>query len=48
MQTSFWNDTVLAPLRRFADQALGFLINNLLAMIVVVARGTSSLRHGGR
>jgi hypothetical protein len=39
MQTSFWNDTVLAPLRRFADQALGFLINNLLAMIVVLAVG---------
>lgn len=39
MQTSFWNDTVLEPLRRFANEALGFLLKNLLAMLVVLALG---------
>ena len=39
MQTSFWNDTVLEPLRRFANEALSFLLNNFLAMLVVLALG---------
>jgi hypothetical protein len=39
MQTDFWNDGVLEPLRRFADQALDFLTNNLLAMLAILALG---------
>jgi hypothetical protein len=39
MQSTFWNDTILEPLRRFADQALAFLLNNLLAMLVVLVVG---------
>jgi hypothetical protein len=39
MQTSFWNDSVVAPLRHFANEALGFLLNNLLAMLLVLALG---------
>jgi hypothetical protein len=39
MQTNFWNDAVLEPLRRFADQAFGFLTTNLLAMVTVLAIG---------
>jgi hypothetical protein len=39
MQTDFWNQSILQPLRRFLDQALTFLTNNLLAMLVVLAVG---------
>jgi mechanosensitive ion channel-like protein len=39
MDTHFWNDAVLEPLRRFADLALAFLFNNFLAMLVVLFVG---------
>jgi hypothetical protein len=39
MDGSFWNDAILEPLRRFGGQALDFLLNNLLAMVVVLVLG---------
>jgi hypothetical protein len=39
MQTSFWNDTIFEPLRRFGEQARDFLLNNFLGMLVVLAAG---------
>ena len=39
MDRSFWDDSVLEPLRRFTDQALAFVLNNLLAMLVVLLVG---------
>jgi hypothetical protein len=39
MNATFWNDAILEPLRRFAGLALGFLLNNLLGMVVVLFVG---------
>jgi len=39
MNDSFWDSSVLEPLRRFVDQAISFLLHNLLAMIVVLLVG---------
>ena len=39
MDTNFWNDAILEPLRRFAGLALAFLLNNFLAMLVVLLLG---------
>ncbi|HEY7685630.1 MAG TPA: hypothetical protein VH833_05925 [Gemmatimonadales bacterium] len=39
MDTNFWNDAILEPLRRFAGLALAFLLNNFLAMLVVLLVG---------
>ena len=39
MDRSFWDDAIVEPLRRFVDQAMGFLLNNLLAMVVVLLVG---------
>lgn len=39
MNSSFWHDSILEPLRRFVDQALIFLLNNFLAMLLVLAVG---------
>ena len=39
MQRDFWNEAIVEPLRRFAGEALGFLTNNLLAMLAVLAVG---------
>ena len=39
MNATFWNDAILEPLRRFAGLALGFLLNNLLGMLVVLFVG---------
>lgn len=39
MNKTFWEEAVLEPLRRFVDQALGFLLNNFLAMVVVLLAG---------
>ncbi|MGH7537568.1 MAG: mechanosensitive ion channel family protein [Gemmatimonadales bacterium] len=39
MDTTFWNDAILEPLRRFVDEALAFLMNNFLAMLVVLLLG---------
>lgn len=39
MNANFWSDAILEPLRRFADLALAFLLNNFLAMLVVLLVG---------
>lgn len=39
MDTNFWNDAILEPLRRFAGLALAFLLNNFVAMLVVLLVG---------
>jgi hypothetical protein len=39
MDASFWNDALFEPLRRFGSQALDFLLNNFLAMLVVLLIG---------
>jgi hypothetical protein len=39
MNSSFWQDAVLDPLRRFTNEALTFLLNNFLAMVVVLLVG---------
>jgi len=39
MDTTFWETAILEPLRRFVDQALTFLLNNFLAMLVVLVAG---------
>ena len=39
MQQNFWDSAILDPLRRFVDQALTFLLHNLLAMVVVLLVG---------
>jgi hypothetical protein len=39
MNANFWNDAILEPLRRFAGLALAFLLNNFLAMMVVLLAG---------
>jgi hypothetical protein len=39
MNMTFWDDTIFEPLRRFVDQAMGFLLNNMLAMVVVLLVG---------
>lgn len=39
MDTNFWNDAILEPLRRFAGLALAFVLNNLLGMLVVLFVG---------
>lgn len=39
MNSAFWQDAILEPLRRFVSQALTFLLNNFLAMVVVLVVG---------
>jgi hypothetical protein len=39
MDRTFWDEAILEPLRRFVDQAMSFLLNNLLAMVVVLLAG---------
>ncbi len=39
MDANFWNDAILGPLHQFASLALAFLLNNLLAMLVVLLLG---------
>lgn len=39
MDANFWNAAILEPLRRFAGLALEFLLNNFLAMLVVLLVG---------
>lgn len=39
MNDTFWDSSVLEPLRHFVDQALTFLLHNFLAMLVVLLVG---------
>ncbi len=39
MNDNFWSTQILEPMRRFVDQAVGFLVHNLLAMLVVLLVG---------
>jgi hypothetical protein len=39
MDGSFWSDAILVPLGRFGAEAVDFLLNNLLAMLVVLLAG---------
>lgn len=39
MNDSFWDSTILDPMRHFVDQALVFLLHNFLAMVVVLLVG---------
>lgn len=39
MNSTYWQDAILEPLRRFVSQALTFLLNNFLAMVVVLLAG---------
>ena len=39
MNSTFWQGAILEPLRRFVSQALTFLLNNFLAMLVVLVVG---------
>lgn len=39
MDATFWNHALFEPLRRFTGLALGFLLNNFLAMLVVLISG---------
>jgi Mechanosensitive ion channel, conserved TM helix len=39
MNGNFWDSAFLEPLRHFVDQALSFLLHNLLAMLVVLLVG---------
>jgi hypothetical protein len=39
MNSTFWQEAILEPLRRFSSQALTFLLNNFLAMLVVLLAG---------
>ena len=39
MSDTFWDSTVLEPMRRFVDQAITFLLHNFLAMLVVLLVG---------
>lgn len=39
MNSTFWQGAILEPLRRFVSQALTFLLNNFLAMLVVLLIG---------
>ena len=39
MNDSFWDSSVLDPMRRFVDQAISFLLHNFLAMLVVLLVG---------
>lgn len=41
MDTTFWNDAILEPLRRLLSLILAFLLNNLLAMLVVLLAGVA-------
>ena len=42
MDSNFWQHSILEPLRRFVDQAFGFLLNNFLAMLVVLLAGVAA------
>jgi mechanosensitive ion channel-like protein len=39
MNDNFWSTDILEPMRRFVDQAVGFAVHNLLAMLVVLLVG---------
>jgi len=39
MNSSYWQNAILEPLQRFVSEALAFLLNNFLAMIVVLLVG---------
>lgn len=39
MNSTFWQGAILEPLRHFVSQALTFLLNNFLAMLVVLLIG---------
>src|SRR5512134_278754 len=39
MNVDFWDAAILDPLRRLAQDALAFLLNNFLAMVVVLVIG---------
>jgi hypothetical protein len=39
MDANFWNTAILEPLRQFAGLALAFLLNNFLAMLIVLLGG---------
>jgi len=39
MQNTYWDSTILEPMRRFVDQAITFLVHNLLVMLVVLLVG---------
>ena len=39
MEKTFWEAVILEPLRRFGDQAMAFVVDHLLPMIVVLLLG---------